>query len=131
VNPRTLPLDDLLGEIRRAQPGVLGVWLFGSHAKGTARRDSDIDLAILGPATLDAVQVFDLGLALGVIAGRDVDLVDARRLPIVLRKEVVVGGRLVAALDANQCAVFEADTLAMYVAFRDELALAPPSRSRA
>lgn len=28
---------------------ITGVYLFGSHAKGTARPDSDIDLAVISP----------------------------------------------------------------------------------
>jgi predicted nucleotidyltransferase len=94
------------------------------RAKGTARADSDIDLAVLGAAPFDAVAIFDLGLDLGVMARRDVDLVDLRRLPVVLQKEVLVGGRLAMSLDPAACATFESEAIARYVAFRDELALA-------
>ncbi len=36
-----------LGEVFRRYPGVQAVYLFGSHAAGTARADSDVDLAIV------------------------------------------------------------------------------------
>lgn len=70
------------------------------------------------------MQLFDLGLELGVLAQRDVDLVDLRRLPIVVQKEVLLGGQRLAAFDTKACDVFESYAIAMYVAFRDELALA-------
>ena len=110
--------------IREQLPAVRGIWLFGSQARGDARPDSDIDLAVLGPAAFDPVAVFDLGLELGVLAQRDVDLVDLRRMPVVLRKEVMTGGRLVVCQDRSACEAFVADSMALYVAFRDELALA-------
>ena len=33
--------------IRKAVPGLIALYRFGSQAKGTARPDSDVDLAIL------------------------------------------------------------------------------------
>lgn len=123
-------LDALLGLLRQRLRGLQGIWLFGSEARGTARTGSDVDLAVLGQAPFDAVQIFDLGLELGVLAGRDVDLVDLRRLPVVLQKEVLVGGKLVSPIDAAACAAFESESIAKYVAFRDELALASVGEAR-
>jgi predicted nucleotidyltransferase len=124
------PLDALVEHLRHALPGLQGIWLFGSEAKGTSHADSDLDIAVLGPTPFDAVRIFDLGLELGVLARRDVDLVDLRRLPIVLQKEVLVDGRLLAPIDSRACAAFELDSIAMYVAFRDELALASTAGDR-
>ncbi|HEX5054663.1 MAG TPA: nucleotidyltransferase domain-containing protein [Planctomycetota bacterium] len=114
----------LLRRVHERLPGVQGVWLFGSRARGDAREDSDIDLAVLGPTAFDPVLVFDLGLELGVLASRDVDLVDLRAASTVLRKEALHGGRLLSCLDRAACEAFLADSMALYVAFRDELALA-------
>lgn len=117
-------LRPLLERIHERLPDVLGVWLFGSRARGSARADSDVDLGVLGKAAFDPVLVFDLGLDLGVLARRDVDVVDLRRAPVTLRKEIVHAGRLVSCRDEGACHTFVADSLALYVAFRDELALA-------
>ncbi len=121
---REPPLEPLLRRIQERLSGVRGVWLFGSHARGDARHDSDIDLAVLGSAAFDPVATFDLGLELGVLARCDVDLIDLRRAPTVLRKEIVSGGRLVDCRDPIACEAFAADSMALYVAFREELALA-------
>jgi predicted nucleotidyltransferase len=39
-------------KVRQNGIPVLGSWLFGSYAKGTYHKDSDIDLAILLPGNL-------------------------------------------------------------------------------
>jgi len=117
-------LPPLLQHIRETLPEIQGVWLFGSFARGQATTASDLDLAVLGPRPFDAVALFDLGLTLGVLARRDVDLVDLRRAPVVLQKEILTGGKLVADDCPGACERFTADALALYVAFRDELALA-------
>jgi predicted nucleotidyltransferase len=127
VSRTPVPLDALLAVLRQRLPALQGVWLFGSEAKGTAHAGSDIDIAVLGPAPFDAVQLFDVGLDLGVLAGRDVDLVDLRRLPVVVQKEVLVEGRRIDGIDGAACEAFESLAIAMYVAFRDELAQAAAS----
>lgn len=117
---QALDVDPLLPEIRRRLPGVQGIWLFGSLALGRATAASDIDLAVLGATAFDPVAVFTLGLDLGVLAGRDVDLLDLRAVSTVMRKEVVCTGRLVSRDDADACANFVAASLALYVALREE-----------
>lgn len=126
--PSDPPIDELLQRlierIRGALTGLQGVWLFGSHARGQARPTSDIDLAVLGESLYDPVMIFDLGLELGVAARRDVDLVDLRRAPVVLKKEILAGGRRIATEHPEACVAYEANAMALYVAFRDEVALA-------
>lgn len=118
--PRRDDLPPLLAAIHERIPDASGIWLFGSLARGGAGPDSDIDLAVLAPTPLDSVLVFDLGLELGVIAGRDVDLVDLRRVSTLLRHVVATEGLLLACHDAEACTAFSADSAALYVAMREE-----------
>lgn len=48
--PQTIKesIDAYVSVIEKEIP-ISGVYLFGSHAKGTARLDSDIDIAIISP----------------------------------------------------------------------------------
>jgi predicted nucleotidyltransferase len=117
-------LPPLLRRIHETLGEVQGVWLFGSFARGQATATSDLDLAVLGAQPFDPVAIFDLGLTLGVLARRDVDLVDLRRAPVVLKKEILTGGSLVANDAPTACERFAGEAMALYVAFRDELALA-------
>ncbi len=115
-----MDLVPLIDMIKRRVPGLRGIWLFGSLARGQQRDDSDIDLAVLAAAPIDAVELFDLGLDLGVQASRDVDLLDLRVVSTIMRKEVVSEGELVFAADPGACDWFVADSLALYVALREE-----------
>lgn len=68
------------------------VLLFGSVARGTARPDSDLDLAIdLGrPLTVDdRLALVD---ALAAASGRPVDLIDLRRAGVPLTGEILKHG---------------------------------------
>lgn len=113
-------VEPLVAAIRARFPEVFGIWLFGSLVRGTARADSDIDLAIAAATPLDPVRVFDLGLELGSIASRDVDLVDLRRSSLLLRHVVLTEGRLLHAADPAACMAFAADTAALWCSLQDE-----------
>jgi uncharacterized protein len=118
--PELADLVPLVAEIRARVPEAFGIWLFGSLVRGRARSDSDIDLAIAAPAALDPVRVFDLGLDLGSLAGRDVDLVDLRRGSVLLRHVVMTEGKLLHAASPEACSTFAADTAALWCALQDE-----------
>lgn len=114
---------------------VWAVYLFGSRARDRQRPDSDIDLAVLGRARFDPVAVFDLGLELGVQAGRDVDLVDVRRGNLVLQKEVVFFGRHLRCPAPAATEAFEQSVREIYYAWLEEdriaheqAGLVPPRR---
>ena len=89
-------------------------YLFGSCVSGTARPDSDVDVAILfdhlpTPALLDGVTE-DLGAA----TERRVDLVVLNAAPPLLAREVIEGGRLVMCRDEDERVSFETRTTARY-----------------
>jgi predicted nucleotidyltransferase len=76
-------------QVLASYPAVEAAYLFGSHARGQANAHSDIDLALVGPATqLHAIKL-DL-LADLVAAGLDrVDLVLLNGADLTLRFEAV------------------------------------------
>ena len=39
----------------QTRPELVALYLYGSHATGTARRDSDIDVAVLLASSVDAL----------------------------------------------------------------------------
>ena len=86
-------LEIRLRQVLAGTPGVeLGV-LFGSHARGTAHRGSDVDVAVrLSRDSL--AERREIELALGRAAGRPIDVVHVDESPPLLRFEIARGGKL-------------------------------------
>jgi predicted nucleotidyltransferase len=97
------------------------VWVYGRFADGSARRASDVDIAILAERPIETDwdyfgRVGDLVSRLG----REVDLVDLRRVPPLLRFEVFRGGVRVAARDPAACDFYETAAISGYQRLNDE-----------
>jgi hypothetical protein len=105
-----------------ARDDIEAAWVFGSVARGTARADSDVDIAILPPSNHSAEErwalkldlAFHLPDALGV---RDVDVMVAPEAGVLLAHRALVEGERVYG-DASRAAA-EAEIAAMreYVDF--------------
>jgi Nucleotidyltransferase domain. len=76
-----------------AVPDTLALYAFGSRIEGTARADSDLDLAILAPGYVEPVQLWELADALAEQAGCAVDLLDLRAASTVMQHQVLTQGR--------------------------------------
>ncbi|NDY94906.1 type VII toxin-antitoxin system MntA family adenylyltransferase antitoxin [Wenzhouxiangella limi] len=76
------------------QPDIRLAVGFGSVAEGTAKPDSDIDIAVRAEQPLDAERKMALIEGIASLAGRTVDLVDLARIGEPLRGEVLRGQRL-------------------------------------
>ncbi len=79
--------------------GLDALWLYGSQAKGTARQDSDVDLAALFRRRPEGLEIFDARSELEELLHRDVDLIDLDQAPPILAMQVLKHGRLL--LDRN------------------------------
>lgn len=69
--------------------------LFGSHARGTARPDSDVDVVVdFAPGKTPGFGIVKVAEALGaVMGGRQVDLVTRRGLPPRIRERALASAR--------------------------------------
>lgn len=79
--------------LRQALPHARAAWLFGSAARGRARPTSDLDIAVVHPAPLQASDRLDAAAHLAEALGRDVDLLDFARLSPVMQVQVLATGR--------------------------------------
>jgi predicted nucleotidyltransferase len=86
-------LETIQHLVRHALPGCLALYVFGSRAEGTAGPESDLDLAVLVPGTLDPVLRWRLAGDLAGKAGCEVDLVDFRSASTVLQYRILTTGR--------------------------------------
>lgn len=75
-----------------AKVPVACAYLFGSRARGTHRRDSDVDIAILGTGQQESVLAPLLCEALGT---DDIDLVRLDQAPPVLAYRIISEGELI------------------------------------
>ncbi|MCY4508847.1 MAG: nucleotidyltransferase domain-containing protein [Acidobacteria bacterium] len=106
----------------RALPTVRLAWLFGSRARGAARRDSDVDIAVLvgdastaGPGAVKDTMFRVIG-ALGTVVRSDlIDLVLLDRAPPLLRHRVIRDGVLLYARSDAERARFVRRTLREYL----------------
>ena len=109
--PDLVPLLDCLTE---AVPALQAVYLFGSQVADRLAQQSDLDLAVLAGAPLPAELSWRLAADLGRRAGRDVDLVDLRRVDPILGFQVVSRGEPLLVLDTHAQAAWEMTALSRY-----------------
>ncbi|MDP3089446.1 MAG: nucleotidyltransferase domain-containing protein [Nitrospira sp.] len=115
-------MDDrtLIKYFRRSVPGLIALYRFGSQAKGSARPDSDVDLALLTRDPIPAMHRFELAQDLAIQLHRDVDLVDLRSASTVMRMQVISTGTCLDAPDEPARREFEMYTYSDYARLNEE-----------
>ncbi len=96
--------------------------LFGSFAKGTAREDSDIDLAYFSDQKLSSYERFTLAGDLAAIAGREVDLVDLKQIDTVFTMQIFSEGVPIYIKDDNEFTRQKMRAYSMYAALNEQRA---------
>ncbi len=112
-----------------SRPEVLEAYLFGSQAHGTARTDSDVDVAVyVDPAALEGPIGWggydaELGADLiGALGRNDVDVVVLNRAPPLLYYLVLRDGTRLVTRDAMATTTREAQALSRYFDYIPQLA---------
>lgn len=108
-------MESLVGKLQTQLPNLLAVYGFGSRVRGTARQDSDLDMAVLVAGHADVVLLWQLAGELADIAGCTVDLLDLRAASTVMQYQIMTTGVRWWALDA-QAALFESAILSQKTA---------------
>jgi uncharacterized protein len=100
---------------------VVFSYLFGSHARGEARHDSDVDVAVCFEPGLAAAERFDLLLRLGagleVALRREVDVVDLDEAPLRLAGRILTERVVLTGLDRPERVRYETRVFAPSVDF--------------
>jgi predicted nucleotidyltransferase len=85
---------DAIAALVAGETGIRLALIFGSLAKGRARNDSDVDVAVAADRPLDIGTKMRLIEQLAVLTGRPIDLVDLQAADGLILKQVLVEGRL-------------------------------------
>ncbi len=78
--------------IRTAFPTTLALYLFGSHAGGTANSNSDLDLAVLVAGYADPLRLWEISNDLANVVGCEIDLLDMRAASTVMQYQILQTG---------------------------------------
>jgi predicted nucleotidyltransferase len=96
------------------------IYLYGSAAKGTMRKDSDVDIAFLSDTEHSAYDIFMMAQGLAGVLGRDVDLIDLKKASTVFKAQVVGTGKVIYCSDENRRMVFEMTSFKEYALLNEE-----------
>ena len=110
----------LVEYIKKSIPDLIALYRFGSQAKGTARPDSDVDLAVLARYPIPALRRFELAQELATQLHRDVDLVDLRSASTVMRMQVISTGECLFTVSDRLQGAFEDLVYSTYARLNEE-----------
>ncbi len=106
--------------LEKRVPCLKAIYHFGSTANSTANRDSDIDLAFLGPQRIDSIQRWEIQEELARIFSRNVDLIDLNFTNDVMRFQIITTGKRIYHLDFNEMEHFENNVYSMYLDLNEQ-----------
>lgn len=96
-----MDIQALLIHLQDQLPDLLAVYLFGSHAQGTAGPDSDVDMAVLVSGEIDPMRLWQIAGDMADIANVPVDLIDLRATTTVMQYQIVTRGQRLWARDVQ------------------------------
>lgn len=107
--------------ILAALPASWAIYVYGSFAQGEEWPTSDLDLAVLLPPGQDIPDLLQLMADISRRVGRNVDLVDVRRVGDVLRREILDKGRTIYVSEPDEVLAWEASAMSRYARHREEI----------
>ncbi|MDM5231316.1 type VII toxin-antitoxin system MntA family adenylyltransferase antitoxin [Lysinibacillus pakistanensis] len=98
------------------------VIVFGSYAQGSAREDSDLDIAYFAERQLSAYERFLLAGEIAQSCNVDVDLVDILTVDTVFAAQIFSSGMVIDCKDENTFVKERMKALSMYVTLNEQRA---------
>ena len=118
--------DVIVRTVLEHYPTAQAIYLFGTYGTADEWPDSDVDIAVLfAPQQARAAGLLalsDLRFELEASEKREVDLINLRRVPTVLQKEVIAADRRIYQADEYAADEFEMLTLSYYQKLNEERA---------
>lgn len=108
-------------ELLRALPDAWAIYVYGSFARGEEWPQSDLDLAVLLPPGQEIPDLLQSIAAVSSRVGRDVDLVNLRRVGDVLRRQVLDEGDVIYVRSRDNVLEWEASAMSRFARHREEI----------
>ncbi len=115
-------MEQQLIEVINKQVTTDFIIVFGSFAKGTAREDSDIDLAYFSDQQLSSYERFTLAGDLATLTDREVDLVDLKQIDTVFTMQIFSKGIPIYIKDENEYTRQKMRAYSMYATLSEQRA---------
>ncbi|MFJ5790973.1 nucleotidyltransferase domain-containing protein [Lysinibacillus sp. NPDC093197] len=113
-------LKNTIKEVLQARVQPSFILLFGSHAKGVARGDSDLDIAYFSETILTNYERFLLAGDLAEKCHVDVDLVDLQQVDTVFVAQIFSTGILLNCVDDNEFIKQRMKAYSMYATLNEQ-----------
>ena len=114
----------IIQTVLKHYPEVQAIYLFGTYGTDDQWTDSDVDIALLlkhqQAKTVGTLVMSDLRFELERLLEKDVDLINLRRVPTVLQKEIVAADRRIHTADKYAADEFDMLTISYYQKLNEE-----------
>ncbi|NTU41559.1 MAG: nucleotidyltransferase domain-containing protein [Nitrospirales bacterium] len=118
------PTEGIIERVILHHPDTQAIYLFGSYGTENEWPDSDVDIALLLPPETakrtGSLMMSDLHTDLELLLGKNVDLLNLRRVSTVFQKEIVMADRRIYTGDEYAAEEFEMLTLSYYQKLNQE-----------
>lgn len=108
-------LKQIIPEIIARFPAIQVLYLFGSHACGTARTDSDVDIAVFTDGSEPPTMDLELGVFVHQVLKHPVDVVIMQKVSPILQHEVLRNKIRIFEKDADVRTFLENQSLRAYL----------------
>ena len=112
-------LSALSSYLKKELPDLLGIYCFGSYGSNAFNSESDIDLAFLCHHPISNKQRFELIQQLGLLAKRNVDLIDLHNINLVMQIQILTQENRITTIDSQACQQFEDLAFAKFLRFNE------------
>ncbi len=109
-------MEETIKEILLSKIECEAIVLFGSYARGTQNKESDIDIAFKTKKKIDKKDVYQISIELEDKLNKDIDLINLDEIGDTFRYEILVSGKTLYCKDELK---FELYKLDMYREFLD------------
>ena len=119
-------MNAIVQVVRRHHPDVQAVYLFGTHGTMDDWPDSDVDIALLLPVpsskNVGSFAMGACGSKLGSLLGKEVDLINLRRVDTVFQNEILNSARELFVGDRKAADEFQLLVMSLYQKLTEERA---------